>query len=176
MKYAGLNSCDIANGPGIRVSVFVSGCRNGCPGCFNAEAQDFDYGIPFTQESIYSIQTALERPQIEGLTILGGEPLEPENQHMILRLLQMAKMKYPKKTIWLYTGLTFEDLMSGNSRVETEYLKWILECVDVLVDGPFIADKKDLTLAFRGSSNQRLINLSAMRDARDMTKVIEYKN
>ena len=174
MRYAGLNTTDIANGPGVRVSVFVSGCRNACPGCFNAEAQDFGFGIPFTQDSINQIKGALDRPEIAGLTVLGGEPLEPENQHMVLRLVQTAKLLRPKKSVWLYTGLTYEDLASGTSRVETEYLKWILECTDVLVDGPFVEDKRDLTLAFRGSSNQRLIDLSAMREAHDMSTIITY--
>lgn len=159
MNYAGINEFDIADGPGVRVAVFVSGCRNKCPGCFNPQAQDFSYGINFGQDAVNHIMGALAKPEVQGLTVLGGEPLEPENQHMVLRLLQTAKLKYPEKDIWLYTGFTYEDLTSGTSRAETNYLKWILECIDVLVDGPFVAELKDPTLAFRGSSNQRILHL-----------------
>ena len=172
MKYAGIVHSDMANGPGVRVSVFVSGCRNACPGCFNPEAQSFDYGLTFGNDAVDTVIRALDRPEIQGLTVLGGEPLEPENQHMLLRLLQRAKMAHPEKDIWLYTGFTYESLRSPDSRANTEYLKWILELVDVLVDGPFMQDLRDLTLKFRGSSNQRLIDLRAMREAKDTETII----
>lgn len=174
MNYAGINTADTAHGPGIRVSVFVSGCRNACPGCLNAEAQSFDFGIPLAQGAIDQIKAALDRPEISGLTVLGGEPLEPENQHMVLRLVQTAKLLRPEKSIWLCTGLTYENLISGKSRVETEYLEWILECVDVLVDGTCGEDERDLTLAFRSSPNQRLINLAAMRASHAISTIITY--
>lgn len=174
MRYAGIVHSDIANGPGMRVSVFVSGCRNACPGCFNQEAQSFDYGIPFTQDSIDTIVRALEPEHVHGLTVLGGEPLEPENQPMVLRLLQSARLRHKDKDVWLYTGFTFEELTSGASRAESPYLPWILENVDVLVDGPFHIEERDPSLAFRGSANQRLIDLAAMRASDDPSKIIQY--
>ena len=164
MRYAGIRDFDIADGPGVRVALFVSGCRNKCPGCFNRDAQEFDYGLAFTREAANALLHTLGRPEIRGLTVLGGEPLEPENQPQVLELLKHAKKTYPEKDIWLYTGLVYEDLVSGISRVETPCLDPILGLVDVLVDGPFLKEQADATLAFCGSKNQRLIDLAKMRE------------
>ena len=159
MNYAAIKNCDIANGPGVRVSLFVSGCTHHCPGCFNEVAWDFDYGEPFTQETIDTILDMLSPDYIRGLTLLGGEPFEPRNQGPILELLTQVRHRFPNKTIWAFTGYLFErDLLSGrlgDRSVTMAYLK----CLDVLVDGPFIAAKKNLSLRFRGSENQRIIDV-----------------
>lgn len=162
MKYAKINTHDIANGPGIRVSLFVSGCRRKCPGCFNEEAQDFNYGQPFTEETIKEILKALDNPWINGLTILGGEPFEEENVYEVMKLINrvVARFKY-EKTIWLYTGYTVEEIIS---KTRTDLRKQcILSDIDVLVDGPFIQELKDISLKFRGSSNQRIIDMPNTR-------------
>lgn len=161
MKYAAIKNCDIANGPGVRISLFVSGCTHRCKGCFNEVAWDFDYGQPFTQETIDDILAWLAPEHICGLTILGGEPFEPQNQGPVLELLRQMKARYPDKTVWAFSGYLFDkDILSGKLgpwSVTEEYLSYI----DVLVDGPFVLEKKDLSLRFRGSSNQRLINVPA---------------
>ena len=161
MKYATIKNCDIANGPGVRVSLFVSGCTHRCKGCFNEVAWDFDYGQPFTQETISDILKMLEPDYVKGLTLLGGEPFEPQNQPSILELLRQMKKRYPSKTIWAFSGYLFDkDILSrrlGPWEITKEYLGY----VDVLVDGPFVESKKDLTLRFRGSSNQRIIDVPA---------------
>ena len=161
MNYAAIKNCDIANGPGVRVSLFVSGCTHRCKGCFNEVAWDFQYGEPFTQETINSLLEMLAPPQIKGLTILGGEPFEPENQPAVLELLRQVKRKYPEKSIWAFSGYLMDrDILSGRLgpwEITREYLSYL----DVLVDGPFILEKKDLSLRFRGSSNQRLIDVPA---------------
>ncbi len=161
MHYAAIKNCDIANGPGVRVSLFVSGCTHRCKGCFNEVAWDFQYGEPFTQETIDSILTMLSPNHVKGLTILGGEPFEPENQPPVLELLRQVKKKYPEKSIWAFSGYLMDrDILSGKLgpwEITKEYLSYL----DVLVDGPFILEKKDLSLRFRGSSNQRLINVPA---------------
>ena len=149
MNYAGIKKNDIANGPGVRVSLFVSGCRNHCPGCFNPETWDFDYGEPFTRKTEKEIIKALRPSWIQGLSILGGDPMEPENQKALLPLLKRLRIYCPEKDVWLYTGYTYE------AARDAEILKW----VDVLVDGPFIEAEKDISLAFRGSRNQRIIPL-----------------
>ena len=161
MNYAEIKNCDIANGPGVRVSLFVSGCTHRCPGCFNQIAWDFGYGKPFTQETIDSILNMLKPAHIRGLTLLGGEPFEPQNQGPIVELLRQVKDKYPEKSIWAFSGYLFDkDILSGRLGpwdITREYLSYL----DVLVDGPFIMDKKDLSLRFRGSSNQRIIDVQA---------------
>lgn len=161
MNYAAIKNCDIANGPGVRVSLFVSGCTHHCKGCFNEVAWDFQYGEPFTQETIDWILEMLAPSQIKGLTILGGEPFEPENQPAVLELLRQVKSKYPEKTVWAFSGYLMDrDILSGRLgpwEITKEYLSYL----DVLVDGPFILEKKDLSLRFRGSSNQRLIDVPA---------------
>lgn len=158
MNYATIKNCDIANGPGVRVSLFVSGCTHRCPGCFNEVAWDFDYGEPFTQNTIDYIVSLLKPDYIQGLTLLGGEPFEPENQGAVVELLRQVKAAYPEKSIWAFSGYLFEkDILSGRLRDTREYLSYL----DVLVDGPFIQEKKDLSLRFRGSRNQRLIDVPA---------------
>ena len=158
MNYATIKNCDIANGPGVRVSLFVSGCTHRCPGCFNEVAWDFGYGQPFTQETIDYILGLLKPDYIQGLTLLGGEPFEPQNQVAVVELLRQVKKAYPKKSIWAFSGYLFEkDILSGRLGDTSEYLGYL----DVLVDGPFVESKKNLSLRFRGSENQRLIDVPA---------------
>ena len=161
MNYATIKNCDIANGPGVRVSLFVSGCTHRCPGCFNAEAWDFAYGEPFDQTVIDRILADLAPDFISGLTLLGGEPFEPQNQGAIVDLLRQVKAAYPQKSIWAFTGYLFDrDILAkklGPWEITEEYLRYL----DVLVDGPFIESKKNLSLRFRGSENQRLIDVPA---------------
>ncbi len=159
MNYATIKNCDIANGPGVRVSLFVSGCTHHCKGCFNAVAWDFDYGEPFTQETIDRILDMLKPDYIRGITLLGGEPFEPQNQPPLVELLRQIREKYPKKSIWAFSGYLFDrDILAGklgDPTVTREFLRYL----DVLVDGPFIEEKKNLSLRFRGSSNQRIIHV-----------------
>ena len=158
MNYATIKNCDIANGPGVRVSLFVSGCTHRCPGCFNEVAWDFDYGQPFTEETIESLLDMLRPSYIRGLTLLGGEPFEPRNQADVVKLLRRIKAELPEKSIWAFSGYLFEkDMLSGRIGDLTEYLSFL----DVLVDGPFVQAKKNLNLRFRGSENQRIIDVKA---------------
>lgn len=158
MNYATIKNCDIANGPGVRVSLFVSGCTHHCPGCFNEVAWDFDYGQPFTQQTIDSILDMLRPDYIRGLTLLGGEPFEPQNQGPVVELLRQVKQKLPEKSIWAFSGYLFDkDMLSGRLGDLGEYLSYL----DVLVDGRFVESKKNLSLRFRGSENQRLIDVPA---------------
>ena len=161
MNYATIKNCDIANGPGVRVSLFVSGCTHRCPGCFNEVAWDFDYGEPFTQDTIDAILGMLAPDHIKGLTLLGGEPFEPQNQPAIVELLRQVKKKLPDKSIWAFSGYLFDkDILAGRLgpwEITREYLSYL----DVLVDGPFVEAKKNLSLRFRGSENQRLIDVPA---------------
>ena len=149
MNYGGIIKNDIANGPGVRVSLFVSGCRNHCPGCFQPQTWDFGYGKPFTSDTEEEIIEALRPSWIQGFSILGGDPMEPENREALLPLLKRIRSELPEKDIWLYTGYTLEEVS------DEEILNW----VDVVVDGPFIEAKKDMSLSFRGSRNQRIIRL-----------------
>ena len=159
MNYAAIKNCDIANGPGVRVSLFVSGCTHHCKGCFNAATWDFNYGQPFTREIMDSIVEMLRPSYVKGLTILGGEPFEPQNQPAVLDLVRLVREKLPEKSIWAFSGYLFDrDLLSGRVG-DPQVTKALLEQIDVLVDGPFIEEKKDLSLRFRGSSNQRLIDM-----------------
>ena len=155
MNYCGIKKTDIANGPGVRVSLFVSGCRNHCPGCFQPETWDFDYGEPFTAEAEKEIITALRPSWIQGISILGGDPMEPENQEALLPFLRRIRALFPEKNIWLYTGCTFESLLHSP----------LLPLIDVIVDGMFVEDERDISLAFRGSRNQRVINVPASLEA-----------
>ena len=158
MNYATIKNCDIANGPGVRVSLFVSGCTHRCPGCFNEVAWDFDYGQPFTEETIAMIIDMLRPPYIKGLTLLGGEPFEPRNQGDVVKLLRRIRTELPEKSIWAFSGYLFEkDMLSGRIGDVSEYLSYL----DVLVDGPFVQEKKNLSLRFRGSENQRIIDVKA---------------
>lgn len=159
MNYASIKDCDIANGPGVRVTLFVSGCTHHCKGCFNQEAWDFDYGQPFTQQTIDRILEMLKPGYVKGLTLLGGEPFDPRNQGPIVELLRQIKAAYPEKSIWAFSGYLFDrDILSGQLG-DWEITKEYLSYLDVLVDGPFVEAKKDLMLRFRGSSNQRLIDV-----------------
>ncbi len=158
MNYATIKNCDIANGPGVRVSLFVSGCTHRCPGCFNEVAWDFNYGEPFTQDTIDYLLQLLRPDYIQGITLLGGEPFEPQNQEAVVELLRQVKKTYPKKSVWAFSGYLFEkDILSGRIGNTEEFLSYL----DVLVDGPFIEAKKNLSLRFRGSENQRLIDVPA---------------
>ena len=160
MNYATIKNCDIANGPGVRVSLFVSGCTHHCKGCFNEVAWDFDYGQPFSNETIQTILDMMKPSYIKGLTLLGGEPFEPQNQGPIVELLRQVKKTYPDKSIWAFSGYLFEKITSrtlGDWAVTREFLS----SLDVLVDGPFVEEKKNLALRFRGSENQRLIDVPA---------------
>ncbi len=163
MHYTTIKNCDIANGPGVRVSLFVSGCRRRCKDCFNRETWDFAYGQPFTQETVERILQWLAPDYIRGLTVLGGEPLEPENQPGVLELLRQVRARYPEKSIWVFTGYTLEEHILTRKLGDWEVTEELLSYVDVLVDGPFIAEQKDLTLRFRGSKNQRLIDMKKTR-------------
>ena len=158
MNYASIRKYDIANGEGVRVSLFVSGCTHRCRGCFNEAAQAFDYGEKFTAETEDEIIEALKPDYIAGLTLLGGEPMEPENQRALIGFLRRI---FPSsgKTLWIYTGCTLEELRDVSSRWHTEVTDEILDMTDVLVDGPFVESLKDISLRFRGSSNQRIIRL-----------------
>lgn len=155
MYYSDIKYPDVANGLGVRVSLFVSGCRRHCPECFNKEAQDFKYGKPFTDKEITFIESKLQLPQVRGLSLLGGEPMEIENVTELLPLCRYLKSTYTNKDIWCYTGYTIEELLNRNNIVTKEILKYI----DILVDGDFQIDKKNLSLKFRGSSNQRIIDV-----------------
>ena len=149
MNYGKIIRNDIANGPGLRVSLFVSGCRNHCKGCFQPDTWDFAFGRPFTRETEDEIIAALRPSWIQGLSILGGEPMEPENQETLLPFLERVKAELPDKDIWLYSGYKYESLLESR----------LLALVDVLVDGPFMETEKDISLSFRGSRNQRIIYL-----------------
>ncbi len=160
MNYAVIKKFDIANGPGVRVSLFVSGCRHHCKNCFNKEAWDFDYGKPFNKDTAEEIITALTPDYIEGFSLLGGEPFEPENQAALAELLKQIKQKLPQKTVWCYTGFLYENIINGkvgDRSTATEMLRNI----DVLVDGKFVEELKSPDLIFRGSSNQRIIDVKA---------------
>lgn len=159
MNYATIKFYDVANGTGVRVSLFVSGCRHHCKGCFNAETWDFCYGEPYTQETEDSIIDGLKPDYITGLSLLGGEPFEPENQPALTALLRRVKTQLPEKTVWCYTGYTYDtDLAEGGS-VFTDVTREMLSYIDILVDGEFIEEQRDLTLRFRGSRNQHILTL-----------------
>lgn len=160
MNYAVIKNCDVANGTGVRVSVFVSGCTHRCRGCFNEEAWDFDYGKPFTKEVEDEIIRYLKPGYIQGLSLLGGEPFEYANQQGLLPLLRRVKQIYPEKDVWCYTGYIFEDDILGKMCEKWQETREMLSYIDILVDGPFVEEKKDLNLMFRGSSNQRLIDVA----------------
>ncbi|MBC5659097.1 anaerobic ribonucleoside-triphosphate reductase activating protein [Anaerosacchariphilus sp. NSJ-68] len=161
MNYAVIKKNDIANGPGVRVSLFVSGCRHHCRNCFNYEAWDFSYGHPFTEAVMDEILEALAPDYVAGLSFLGGEPLEPENQEGLLTLARKFKERFPKKTLWCYTGFTLDrDLLTG-SVGNPDTLRELLSLIDVLVDGKFVEEEKDASLLFRGSANQNIIDLPA---------------
>ena len=160
MHYGAIKKFDIADGLGVRVSLFVSGCRNHCKGCQNPEAMDFSFGKQFTPETEREILEALAPDYIAGLTVLGGEPFEEENQRVLAPFLEKVKQTYPQKDIWCYTGYVYEpDLLASNGKKHCEATEQMLASIDTLVDGPYIEDLRDLSLEFRGSSNQRILHL-----------------
>lgn len=159
MNYATIKPTDVANGPGVRVSLFVSGCTHYCEGCFNSEAWDFHYGQEYGPETTKKILEYLDHTYIAGLSLLGGEPMHPENQKGILPLVELVKERFPEKTIWCYTGYDFEKDILGNMAGSLAETMRILACLDVLVDGKFEIENKDLKLRFKGSSNQRIIRV-----------------
>ena len=165
MHYGEIKNCDIANGIGVRVTLFVSGCRNHCPHCFQEETWDFEYGRKFTDKTEQELFDMLEPSYIDGLTILGGEPFEPENQKPLLEFVSKMKKLMPDKTIWIYTGFTFEELCGGDSRASCgKVTEELIAGTDVLVDGRYIEEKKDISLRFKGSSNQRIIDVRKTLD------------
>lgn len=157
MNYADIKQYDVANGPGVRVSLFVSGCTHHCKECFNPETWDFHYGKPFTDKTVEEILGYLAPEYIKGLTLLGGEPFEHTNQQGLLPLLEAVREKYPNKSIWCFTGYDFEKDILGRMVKDWEETEKMLSYLDVLVDGEFMIEKKDLSLVFKGSSNQRSI-------------------
>lgn len=159
MNYADIKKYDIANGPGVRVSLFVSGCTHHCPGCFNPETWDFNFGKPFDSEVINEIVEALQPGYIHGLSLLGGEPFEYNNQVALIPLLKEVKARFPQKDIWCYTGYDFEKDLLDTMCPKWEETRQMLSYIDILVDGEFMENKKDLALRFRGSSNQRIIKV-----------------
>ncbi len=192
MNYATIKKTDVANGPGIRVSLFVSGCTHHCKGCFNSEAWDFGYGQRYTQETEQEILEALSPDYIRGLSLLGGEPMEPQNRSTVLSLVKKVRERYPEKDIWCYTGYDYEkDLLAWvEQEADREVLEpgrgegaisqqresgmaQLLALIDVLVDGEFVEEKKNLRLAFRGSENQRLIDVQeSLRQGRTVIKQV----
>lgn len=171
MYYGNIKKFDVADGEGVRVTLFVSGCRIHCEGCFQAQTQDFEYGKPYTKQTEEEVIEALKDPHIQGLTILGGEPFEPENQEVIVTLLRRVKKELPEKDIWSWTGYVYDkDLIEGGKK-HTQYTDEILSYLDILVDGPFMIQKRNLALSFRGSENQRVLN---MKETLKQGKVIKY--
>ena len=170
MNYGEIKLCDIANGEGVRVSLFVSGCTHHCKNCFNPQTWSFDYGEPFTKEVEDKILKELEPSYIDGLSLLGGEPFEPENQRELLPLLREIREKYPHKTIWCFTGFRLDDeLLADGSYPRCEATDALLACIDVLVDGRFVRELKDISLQFRGSRNQRVIDMNKTRETGTIT-------
>ena len=165
MYYGEVRVCDIASGEGVRVSLFVSGCTNRCKNCFQPQTWDFHYGQPFTEDTEQKLLDMLAPSYINGLTVLGGEPFEPENQRCLAPFLRRVRATYPQKTIWAFSGFTLEELQSDGSHPRCEVTDEMLSLLDVLVDGRFVEELKDISLRFRGSSNQRLIDLNATRAA-----------
>lgn len=172
MNYADIKRIDVANGEGVRVSVFVSGCNHHCKGCFNECAWDFNYGNKFTEQQEEEVLKDLDHDYISGLTLLGGEPLEPVNQEGLLPLVKKVKEKFPNKKIWCYTGFDFERDVVGKMAKQNETTQELLKYLDVIVDGKFEEEKKDLKLKFRGSSNQRILDV---QESLKENKPVEYK-
>ncbi|MDO4414125.1 MAG: anaerobic ribonucleoside-triphosphate reductase activating protein [Erysipelotrichaceae bacterium] len=173
MYYGNIKQYDIADGEGVRTTLFVSGCTNCCKGCFQPETWDFNYGKPYTEETENSLMEMLSDENIQGLTLLGGEPFEPENQRVLVKLLRRVKKELPHKDIWSYTGFVYErDLLEG-CRKHTEVTDEMLSYIDVLVDGPFIEEKKNISLQFRGSENQRVIDLKKTLAAKEVVLYLQ---
>jgi anaerobic ribonucleoside-triphosphate reductase activating protein len=175
MNYSVIKKFDISNGPGVRVSLFVSGCTHHCKGCFNKETWDFCFGKPFTEETEEEILAALAPDHIRGLSLLGGEPFEPQNQSRLLPFVRRVREQFPDKTVWCYTGYLFDSELLGESRAHTEDTIPLLEQIDILVDGVFIEEQKNLNIRFRGSENQRIIDVpSSLQQQR--TVVLDMDN
>ncbi len=173
MNYANIKNCDVANGEGVRVTLFVSGCTNHCEHCFQPETWNFNFGEPFTKEVEDKIIGMLSPAYINGLTLLGGEPFEPSNQRALLPFVKRVRAAYPDKNIWAFSGFTYEELTSDGSHPRCEVTDELLSQLDVLVDGRYVHEKRNLSLKFRGSSNQRLIDLV---NTRKCDKVITIKD
>lgn len=169
MHYGEIKNCDIANGEGVRVTLFVSGCTNHCKNCFQPQTWDFDYGKPFTEETEAELFRLLSPRYIRGLTLLGGEPFEPENQRALLPFLRRLRRELPEKTVWAFTGFTWEELHTEGSHPRCEVTDELLSLIDVLVDGRYVEELKDIGLRFRGSGNQRLLDLNATRASGKLT-------
>ena len=165
MNYATIKKHDIANGPGVRVSLFVSGCTHHCPGCFNPETWDFNYGQELNSDVINEILQALEPSYIHGFSLLGGEPFEYKNQQGLLPLLKEIKTRFPNKDIWCYTGYLFDEDICGKMLDQVPETRELLSYIDVLIDGPFIEERKNLKIRFRGSDNQRIIDVKKTMEA-----------
>lgn len=171
MYYADIKNVDVANGPGVRVSLFVSGCTHRCKDCFNPESWDFSYGKPFDEEASAKLMALLEPCYVRGLSLLGGEPFAPENQAAVLDFVRQVREEFPLKDIWCWTGYIYEDLAAGKVG---EHSRELLTQLDVLVDGPFILEQKDITLRFRGSANQRVLNAQASITAGEPVLMLGY--
>lgn len=176
MNYATIKTHDVANGPGVRVSLFVSGCTHHCKGCFNPETWDFQYGKAFDREVEDQIIAALAPSYIEGFSLLGGEPFEPENQPALAPFLKRVKEIYPQKTIWCYSGYRLDTHILAGKLGDPEITKQMLDCIDILVDGEFVESLKDLRLPFRGSSNQRIIDIKKTIESGNITLWKEARN
>ncbi len=175
MNYGQIYYTDIANGPGCRTSLFVSGCTHHCKGCFNEETWDFTFGHEYTNDVENKVLESVKPSYISGLTVLGGEPMEPENQKVLISLYRKVREKVPHATIWIYSGYTWEELTDNeNRRCHCEVTDEILSLIDVLVDGEFIESQKDISLHFRGSANQRLIDVPATLEAGHIVLAEEY--
>ena len=162
MNYGAIKKCDIANGVGVRTVLFVSGCTHHCKGCFQPETWNFDYGERYTKETEDEIIESLRPDYVDGITLLGGEPFEPENQRELVKLLRRIKKELPQKTVWSFSGYTYEEL-TGDSRAVCEVTNEMLSMLDVLVDGEFVEAKRNISLRFRGSENQKLIDMNKTR-------------
>ena len=173
MHYATIKKFDIANGEGVRVSIFVSGCSHKCPGCFNDIAWPFEYGEEFTKETEDEIIEACRNTYIRGLSLLGGEPLEKKNQLGLISLIRRFKKEFPNKDIWCYSGYLFDkDIVNPESSIQTEVTRELIESIDVLVDGKFVLALKDISLKFKGSSNQRVIDV---KESLKQNKVVLHR-
>ena len=175
MNYATLKPVDIANGPGVRVSLFVSGCTHRCKGCFNEEAWDFQFGKPFTQEVQEQLLSSLDHDYIEGLTLLGGEPMEPSNQEALLPFIRAVRERLPQKTIWCFTGYDFEKDILGRMMEASSVTRELIPLFDVMVDGKFVAEKRNLSLKFRGSENQRVLNVKKSLEEKQAVWMEEFR-
>lgn len=175
MNYATIKPTDVANGPGVRVSLFVSGCTHHCKDCFNEEAWDFSYGEPFTDQVREEILEMLDHDYITGLTLLGGEPMEPENQEALLPFIRQVRQRFPGKTVWCFSGYDFDKEILGKMARESSVTRELLPLIDVLVDGRFVAEKRNLMLKFRGSENQRVLDVAASLKAGHGVWCQEYR-